>query len=221
MPHEVNRDRLRENVRFAGEAVVERLGAGLAALERRDEELAWEVVEGGHEVAEMSLDIESECTELAFQQSTAGDRRFVAASFGVVTALERIGALATTLGNHSLDARREVVPEVDLQEIGDAAVEMTRTAVDAYTVGESRACFDVADRDETVDDLCESPSETVARRLLDLAPEAAEEAEVRQLLREVRRLQTTVRTLERAGDRAVDVAAHALYAVEGDDDLLY
>src|SRR6056297_3395297 len=94
---------LQDDVLYMSEVVLERFRMGLEALEYKDDELAQDVIEGDHEINELYLDLEQDCIDLlALQQPVASDLRFIAASFKIITALERIGDLATNLGEYSL-----------------------------------------------------------------------------------------------------------------------
>jgi phosphate transport system protein len=126
-------DALQENVLYMSEVVLDRLRTGLSALEEKDEELAWEVIEGDDEVNELYLDLEADCIDLlSLQQPVAGDLRFIAASFKIITDLERIGDLATNLGDYTIDAERDRYPDVDIQAIGNAVIGMVEDAMTAY-----------------------------------------------------------------------------------------
>jgi phosphate transport system protein len=224
MPREGYQERLaglREDVLYMSEVVLERLRMGLDALQAKDEELAWEVIEGDDEVNELYLELEGECIDLlALQQPVAGDLRFIAASFKIITDLERIADLATNLGDYTLDAEQDVYPDVDVQEIGEDVTGMVERAMEAYADEDSEACYEIADYDDRVDELCERASEAVARDLIEREDVDSDE-EVERLMRDVHRLLLTIRDLERVGDHAVNIAARALYMVENDDDLLY
>ena len=212
---------LREDVLYMSEVVLERLRTGLDALERKDEDLAWDVIEGDHEVNELYLDLEQDCIDLlALQQPVAGDLRFVAASFKIITDLERIGDLATNLGDYTLEARQDVFPDVDVQSIGAETIDMVERAMDAYADEDADACYAIAESDDALDEQCERASETVARELIEREDIDAEE-EVERMMQDVHRLLLTIRDLERVGDHAVNIAARTLYMVENDDDLLY
>jgi phosphate transport system protein len=213
---------LREDVLYMSEIVLERLRLGLAALENKDEELAHEVIEGDDEVNDLYLELESDCIDLfSLQQPVAGDLRFVAASFKIITDLERVGDLATNLGGYALDARRERYPEVDVQAIGDAVAEMLEDAMAAYAADDAAACFEIADRDDEVDVLCQRASSTVVRELIETEMAADDPDDVEALLADVSRFLLTVRDLERVGDHAVNIAGRTLYMVESDDALIY
>jgi phosphate transport system protein len=216
-------EQLREDVLFMGELVLDRVRTGLDALERKDEALARQVIEADDEINEMYLDLEGDCIDLfALQQPVAGDLRFIAASFKIITDLERVADLATNLGEYAIDAERDLYPDVDIQSIGTAVVEMVESALAAYAEEDVAGCHAVAERDDEVDAMCESASNTVVRELIEteLDPEN-EDRDVEAFMTDVSRLLLTVRDLERVGDHAVNIAARAFYMVENDDSLLY
>jgi len=211
---------LRENVLYMGELVAERLRMGLDALEQQDAELGQDVIEGDAEVNDLYLELEQDCVDLlALQQPVAGDLRFIASTFKIITDLERIADLATNLGGYAKDANYEVFPDVDVQRIGDETLEMLELAMAAYENESPEECFAVADRDDDLDALCEAASETVVRDLIE--SEADDQPDVEDLMNDVSRLLLTVRDLERVGDHTVNIAARTLYMVENSDELIY
>ncbi|QKY19817.1 phosphate signaling complex protein PhoU [Halolamina sp. CBA1230] len=211
---------LREDVLYMGEVVAERLRMGLDALEQQDAELGQEVIERDAEVNELYLELEQDCIDLlALQQPVAGDLRFIASSFKIITDLERIADLATNLGGYAKEARYEVFPDVDVQRIGDETLEMLAMAMAAYEDEDPDGCFAVAERDDDLDALCEDASEIIVRDLIE--SEASDQEEVEDLMADVSRLLLTVRDLERVGDHAVNVAARTLYMVDNSDELIY
>jgi len=214
-------EKLSDDILYMSELVIERLQMGLDALQEKDDDLAWAVIEGDHEINEMYLELEQECIDLiALQQPVAGDLRFIAASFKIITDLERIADLATNLGDYSLDAQRDTFPEVDIQTIGSRTVEMIEASMDAYANEDDEACFEIADGDDEVDEMCEQASELVVRDLIE-RQDITEENKIHETMQDVHRLLLTIRDLERVGDHAVNIAARTLYMVESDDALLY
>jgi phosphate transport system protein len=211
---------LRENALYMGEVVLERLRMGLDALETKDPDLAWSVIDGDDEVNDLYLDLEADCIDLfALQQPVAGDLRFIAASFKIITDLERIADLAMNLAEYSLEAERELLPEVDVQSIGTQAHEMVAESMAAYDAGDVATCRAINERDERLDDRCERASETIVRDLLEREVSAGERTE--DLMNDVSRLLLTIRDLERVGDHAVNIAARTLYMAENDPSLIY
>jgi len=212
-------DRLREAVIDLGETVTERLRTAVAALEASDRGKAREVLESDHEINERYLDLESDCIDLlTLQQPVAGDLRFVAASFKILTDLERIGDLAMNLGGYVLGTGREFLSQADLVTIGDLAADQIEAAIDAYESMDPEACHAVAERDDEIDGLCERAAEILLRDLVERAPD---DGTPERLFKEVFQLLLTIRDLERIGDHAVNVAARTLYMIESDDALLY
>jgi phosphate transport system protein len=214
---------LREDVLYMSELVLDRLRLGLRALDEKDESLAHEVIDGDDEINQLYLDLEQDCIDLlALQQPVASDLRFIAASFKIITDLERIGDLATNLGEYSLDAERDVFPEVDIQEVAEVVIGMVERAMEAYDTEDTELCYTIADTDDEVDERCEDASETVVRDLIEREIEATPgDSDIEQLMADVSRLLLTIRDIERVGDHAVNIAARTLYMVENDDDLIY
>ena len=209
---------LRTNVVDMSELVCERLDDALRALETKDGTLAEGVIEGDAEINQLYLDLESDCIELfALQQPVAGDLRFVASSFKIITDLERIGDLATNLAEYAITAERDRYPEIDIAHLGTEAGSMVGEAVAAYEADNAAAARAVAARDDELDRLCSEANAGVVRDLLgtDYGDEYT------ALIDDVQRLLLTIRDLERVGDHAVNICARTVYMVDHDDELIY
>ena len=214
-------DRLGEDVLYMSEVVLDRLRLALAALEQKEESMARRVIDGDDEINEQYLELESDCIDLiALQQPVASDLRFIAASFKIITDLERIADLAVNLAEYSMAADTDVLPEVDVQAIGTAVTEMLEDAMVAYADEDAELCYQLADRDDVVDTRCEAASEMVVRELLG-REESTDSRALEAQLADISRLLLTVRDLERVGDHAVNIASRSLYMIQNDADLLY
>ncbi|MCL9812818.1 phosphate signaling complex protein PhoU [Natranaeroarchaeum aerophilus] len=213
---------LREDVLYMSELVLERLRMSFDALEQKDEAIAEQVIQGDHEINQLYLDLEQDCIDiLALQQPVAGDLRFIASSFKIITDLERIGDLATNLAEYSLNAEQDIYPEVDVQGLGDLAHEMVEDAMDAYATDDPDACRKISRRDDEIDALCEEASQTVVRDLLEREFDEKSSEDIEALMNDVSRLLLTIRDLERISDHAVNISARTLYMIESDDELIY
>ncbi|MFW6436858.1 MAG: phosphate signaling complex protein PhoU, partial [Halococcoides sp.] len=159
---------LREDVLYMSEVVLDRVRMGLDALNRKDEQTAREVIDGDDEINQLYLELERECVDLiALQQPVAGDLRFIAASFKILTDLERIADLAVNLGEYTFEADRDAYPGVDVQSIGDDVVEMVEDAMTAYETDDSALCAALAERDDEIDRRCAEASDVVVRDLIE------------------------------------------------------
>ncbi|GCF14188.1 phosphate transport system regulatory protein PhoU [Haloarcula mannanilytica] len=215
-------DELRANVVDMGELVVERLEAALTALQTVDLETAQSIIDGDDEINELYLGLEADCIDLfALQQPVATDLRFIAASFKIITDLERVGDLATNLAAYAQSADQRLGLDIDVDTIGREATEMVERSIDAYEREDIEACRAIAADDDELDALCQRASETVARDLIEREADSDDGWGVEQLLDDVSRLLLTVRDLERVGDHAVNIAARTLYMVETDSELIY
>ena len=216
--YQADLDALRGDVLEMGERVVGSYDDALEALETKDGDLAAAVIDGDTAVNERYLELEADCIDLfALQQPVAGDLRFVASSFKILTDLERVGDLATNLAEYALEAERERYPEVDIRYIGEQARAMLADALAAYDDGDAEAARAVAARDDEIDRLCEAAGETVVEDLI----RTDYGDDIGTILDDASRLLLTVRDLERVADHAVNVCARVVYMVEHDDALLY
>ena len=216
--YQADLEALRGDVLEMGERVVGSYDDALEALETKDGDLAATVIDGDAAVNERYLDLEADCIDLfALQQPVAGDLRFVASSFKILTDLERVGDLATNLAEYALEAERERYPEVDIRYIGEQARAMLADALAAYDDGDTEAARAVAARDDEIDRLCEAAGETVVEDLI----RTDYGDDIGTILDDASRLLLTVRDLERVADHAVNVCARVVYMVEHDDALLY
>jgi phosphate transport system protein len=212
-------DALRDEVVTMGDVVSTRLQKAFTALETQNRELAQRLVDSDHQVNELYLDLEQQCIDLfALQQPVASDLRFIAASFKIITDLERIADLAANFGTYVYASEPELLPDVDLVSVGQIAVSMLDDAMAAYADGEADACFEVANRDDDLDGRCEQAAQQVIRALVERDPDPGD---FESLLTEVNRILLTVRDIERIGDHAVNIAARTLYMVDFNDALLY
>jgi phosphate transport system protein len=211
-------DALRADVVEMSDHVLARYEDALTVLETRDAALAREVIEGDDEINERYLDLEGDCIGLfALQQPVAGDLRFIASTFKILTDLERVGDLATNLAAHAADAERDRYPEVDIRHVGERTAAMVEDAVAAYRDGDAEAAREIAARDDDIDRLCATASRTVIEDLLrtDYGDGAAASLE------DASRLLLMIRDLERVGDHAVNVCARIVYMTDHDAELLY
>ena len=221
-------DALRADVVEMGELVVDRLERALHALDAGDAHAAEAVIDGDSEINDLYLELESACIDLfALQQPVASDLRFVAASFKIMTDLERIGDLATNLAGYALAANTRYLPEVDLTHIGTRAHDLVADAIEAYDEGDAAACREIDARDDEIDALCHTASERVVRDLIERraadgdGDEPGDPWDVEAVLDDVSRVLFTVRDLERVADHGVNIVARTLYAVDSDPELIY
>jgi len=210
---------LKADIESMGDLVVRRLRDAATAYEEGDVGLGATVAEGDEEINRLYLDLESDCIDLlALQQPVAGDLRLVAASFKILTDLERIADLASNLGHYVRSTDEERLTSVPVADIADMAIAQVEAAIEAYAAEDPEQCRAVAADDTDLDQRCEAAADDLVRFLVNYD---ASTGDLEALLADTERYLLTVRDLERVGDHAVNIAARTLYMIDNDDDLIY
>lgn len=179
------------------------------ALMTRDCDRARQVIEGDNAIDELENQIQEECLKLlALHQPVAGDLRVIAAVFYITTDLERIGDLATDIGERVLAlAGLPVIPIPEkMQHLADFATSMVRQSLDAFVNHDSRLAYRVIRLDDEADRL---HSEIIAELIATMktGPTMVESGVS---------LFSVARHLERISDHATNIAEDVVYLVDGE-----
>jgi phosphate transport system protein len=189
-----------------GARVLSALRGALRALEDRDVELANEVIAFDDEVDALFLRIEGGVQAmLALQTPVARDLRLLLAILHVNLLLERMADSCVTIAKLS-----KLVSAVDpdptlvevLIEMGERAEEMTRVALDAFATRDLAGAESLVELDELID----RSNRRFVERLVDLMDDPGHrEWGLRMVV--------VARTIERVGDRAVDIGEQTAYLI--------
>src|SRR5262249_33848063 len=185
------------------------LRSALNALERRDAELADEVIDFDDDVDEAYVNIEDGIQSLLARQTpVATDLRLVLAILHTNLHLERMADYCVTIAK--LIKLTEGLPDeptlVDgLEEMGQRAEEMIRVAMDAFTARD----FGRSELLVELDELIDRANRRTAEQVLEIASDpSSREWGLRMLI--------VSRCLERIGDHAVDIGEQTSYLVTGE-----
>ncbi len=213
---------LQDRIHQMSEMTVAQLDGAVEVLGSGDVEAAQTVVDADHDLNDLYLDIEHQCIELlALQQPVAGDLRLIAASFKIITDLERVGDLAVNLAQYAEDEEETAYVAPEIEALATVAREMLLDAMTAYEEENATMCRAIYRRDDELDARCRAAGEDVVRKLLADEPATLAEDEVRDVVASASRALLTIRDLERVGDHAVNIAARTYYMIENDDELIY
>lgn len=187
-----------------GQRVLSAVHGSIRALQDRDRELADEVIAFDDEVDRHFLAIEHQIQGLlALQTPVARDLRLILAMIHINLLLERSADGAVTIAKLSkLVADIEPDPglvEV-LTEMGERAEEMLRVALDSFSGRDIAGAESLVELDELID----RANRRFVERLVDVM--GAEEMREWGL-----RMVVAARTIERIGDRAVDIGEQTAY----------
>ena len=197
-------DRLEAQLQEEGQRVASAIHGAVRALRERDRELAGEVIAFDDEIDALFLGIQSSIQSLlALQTPVARDLRLLLAMLHINLLLERSADGCVTIAKLS-----QLVAEADpdpalvdvLTEMGERAEEMLRVALDSFAQRDLPGAESLVDLDEAID----RANRRFVERLVDVMAEPA--------LREWGlRMVVVARTIERIGDRAVDIGEQTAY----------
>jgi phosphate transport system protein len=199
-------DRIEAQLQEEGQRVVSAIHGAVRALQEQDVELADEVIAFDDEIDTLFLGIEGSIQSLlALQTPVARDLRLLLAILHINLLLERTADGCVTIAKLTqLVAGAKPDPAlVDvLTEMGDRAEEMVRVALDSFAKRDLHGAESLVDLDELID----RANRRFVERLVDVMAEAA--------LREWGlRMVVVARTIERIGDRAVDIGEQTAYLI--------
>jgi phosphate transport system protein len=202
-------DRIEADLQEEGRRVLSGIRGALRALGERDSELAGEVIAYDDEIDELFQQIERSIQSLlALQTPVARDLRLLLAMLHINLLLERSGDGCVTIAKLT-----QLVAEADpdpalvevLVEMGERAEEMFRVALESFANRDLAGAESLVDLDELID----RANRRFVERLVDVMAEPA--------LREWGlRMVVLARTIERIGDRAVDIGEQTAYLLTGE-----
>ena len=148
-------DHLRDKILLLGGATETAVQRAMRSLVERDSELAKQVLEEDKIIDQMELEIDRLSIEiLALQHPAAHDLRFVISVAKITPILERIADHAGSIAEASLILNNEphIKNYVDFPIMAQAATEMLRSALDAFTNEDSELSRQIIERDKFIDD---------------------------------------------------------------------
>ncbi len=197
-------DRLEAQLQEEGQRVVAAVHGAVRALGERDVELADEVIAFDDEIDALFLEIQNGIqSTLALQTPVARDLRLLLAMLHVNLLLERTADGCVTVAKLSKlvhDAEPDVALLDVLVEMGERAEEMVRIALDSFARRDLAGAESLVERDDLID----RANRRFVERLVDLMAEP-------ELREWGLRMVVAARTIERIGDRAVDIGEETAY----------
>ena len=203
-------DELRSRFLGMGGLVEKQVNDAVTALIEADTALAQLVREADKHTNRMETTIDEECVRiLARRQPAASDLRLIISISKAVIDLERIGDEASKIAKRAIQLTEEgESPKgyVEVRHIGDQVRKMVQEALDAFARFDSAQAREVVAYDKTVD----REYKTALRELITYMME-----DPRSISR-VLNVIWALRSLERIGDHARNIARLVIYLVEGD-----
>jgi phosphate transport system protein len=205
---------LRERAHEMGRLVAGQVETAVRALLESDREAAELVLRREQQINAWQTEIEAESFRLLARQApVASDLRTVLAISRAVTDLERAGDESKKIARFALAsagrgaAGPSRVMHRPLRHMAELASESMRVAVDALDRGDASIAHDVARLDREID----QEFDAALRQLMTVGMERT------RLLKPVFETVFALKSLERIGDHAKNVAEHVVFLVSGDD----
>lgn len=204
-------DALRNFMLEMGGKVEQQLASAIAALIAMDSGQAELIINRDHEVNQMEMSIDEQCaTILARRQPAASDLRLIVAIIKVNTDLERIGDEAAKVALQAMrlsEAGHSPSSFMGIRHIGTCVAEMLRRALDAFARLDAEAAVEVVRSDRVVDQEYGNALRSLMTFMME-DPRA-----IGSIINEM----WALRSLERIGDHASNIAEHVIYLVRGMD----
>ena len=197
-------NRIEAQLQEEGQRVLSVVRGATRAIEERDVELADEVIAFDDEIDRLFLEIESAIQALlALQTPVARDLRLLLAILPINLLLERSADGCVTVAKLSRlvsDVEPDPALVEVLVEMGERAEEMLRVALDSFARRDLAGAESLVDLDELIDH--------ANRRFVERLVDVMAEPEMREW---GLRMVVVARSIERIGDRAVDVGEQTAY----------
>jgi phosphate transport system protein len=201
---------LRARLLTLGGKVESEIAESVRALAERDTKLAEAVLGADREVNRLEIEIDERCRRLlVLRQPAASDLRFITTAMKIVVDLERIGDLAVNIAERAIDLNQSppLRPLHDLTKLCELCQKQLRGALDAFVDADADKAEQVIKGDELVDALYHN----LFNELLALMMED------NRNIRRANSLLFVAKHLERLADHATNVAEMVIYMVRGTD----
>lgn len=202
---------LRTDLLEMGGLVEKQIRDAVKAIEQVDSEIAQKVMENENKVDDKEVAIDEMCTLiLAKRQPAASDLRMVLAVSKAIRDLERMGDEAQKIARMAIALSEEGVGPhgyIELRHIGSGVLRMLRHSLDAFARYDVKLALNVVKEDHIVD----QEYKTALRELVTYMME-----DPRSISRAMNVL-WALRSMERIGDHARNIAEHVIYLVKGKD----
>ena len=206
---EMELDALRQKiVRMGGQAEIA-VAQAVQSLVQRDPELAAQVHQDDEILDRGEVEVDEMTILLLTKAPLASDLRLIPVAMKISQNLERIGDEATKIAKRARDLAAEPAIQVnfDFSDMASRVANLVRDAVNAFVRQDSAAARAVIPRDKEIDLL----NKEIRRQIIRQMTENTET--IRRCLHWI----VAVKSLERIGDHAKNIAEEVVYLCEAQD----
>jgi len=181
----------------------------MKALVERDDDLAREVESNDSRIDELEKELDEICITLLSRAPLASDLRMITVAMKITHDLERVGDEATSIARRAINLNTEpqLKDYVDLPRMAQMAIDMLKSALDAFVDRDAEKARDIIPRDKEVDAL----NKQVQRELASYMVENPA-----NITRALHLIEISKR-IERIADHATNIAEEVVFLLEGND----
>src|ERR1017187_313445 len=206
---EMGLDELRQKLLLMGSHAETAVNQSVQALVQRDHDLALRVKENDRVIDQFEGEIDDLVIQLLTKAPLATNLRLVTVAMKVSQNLERVGDEASKIAKRARDLAQEppVKIAIDLPRMAGMALDMLKSALDAFVNRDSTAARAIVPRDKEVDALNKQIHEALAQHMV------ANPDTIGRCLNWM----VAAKSLERIADHAKNVAEEVVYLCEAQD----
>jgi len=202
-------DKLKKKILSLGAMVEERVRMAIEAHEKRDGDLARQIIDADREIDAFEVEVEEECLKiLALHQPVAVDLRFINAIIKINNDLERIGDEAVNIAERveNISKRPPVSVPFDFIIMAEKTEAMLKGSLDAIVNLDVDLAYKICLADDEVDEIDRSIYDKIKEAII------GEPNNIGYLIN----LFLISRHLERIADHATNIAEEVIYMIEGE-----
>lgn len=204
-------EKLRADFTKMGELVARQTQDAVASLLNQDASLAQSVLDLDRKTNDAERRIDQECVQIiALRQPAAIDLRLIISITRAVVDLERIGDEASRVAKQTIDLVQSDSGTKGLKEIrhtGELVIEMLNLALEAFNNSDAELAYKVVKFDLDVDQEYQSAMRSLITFMME------DSRAISNVLKAI----WVLRSLERIGDHACNLAEQLIYQVSGTD----
>jgi phosphate transport system protein len=201
---------LKDQLLLMASLVQENLRRALRMLIERDSSLLESIEKEDDQIDELEMQVDKMCIKLlAIRSPVATDLRFITMAMKISVDLERIGDQAVNVARRARDLNQEpqLKPLVDIPRMANIAQEMIKDALDAFVYNKPELARKIPPRDNEVDELNRQLYRELTSYMLE------DPATITRCLN----LMFVAKFLERVADHAANIGEEVVYLAEGKD----
>lgn len=202
-------EKIKKSILSLGAMVEDRVRLAIKSIEKRDADMAEQIIRMDYEIDEMEVDIEEECIKvLALHQPVAVDLRFLVSVIKINNDLERIADETVNIAHRvkTISKNRDIKFIFDYTTMAEKASAMLKMSLDAMVRLDTDTAFKVCLMDDDVDIFVGQAYEQLKQSI------RATSGNTGVLIN----MFLVSRHIERIADHATNIAEEVIYVTDGE-----